>query len=217
MKCWGYNGDGQLGDNERTSRFLPQAVAGISDAVAIASGARYSCALLRDGAIKCWGDAGYGTTDASLLNDKARLCSKLSLQGAGMAVCACNAQLMWQEERKPDLDEKCREWCSNGAGGAFCDCSSLPPLRSGQDFDAQERCKQWCASGEGGAFCDCSLLSSLKDDGFDEDEKCKEWCPNGLGGAFCDCSSLPPLRAAKDFGVQAPCPGCEDWCNNRSR
>jgi hypothetical protein len=66
-RCWGYNGDGQLGDGTTTWRPTPVAVSGLSNAVAIALGSLHTCALLSDGTARCWGinttgQLGDGTT-----------------------------------------------------------------------------------------------------------------------------------------------------------
>jgi alpha-tubulin suppressor-like RCC1 family protein len=69
VDCWGENLHGQLGDG--TSRgpqscngdpcaTTPVAVAGISNAIAIATGADQSCALLAGGGVDCWGDNLHG-------------------------------------------------------------------------------------------------------------------------------------------------------------
>jgi alpha-tubulin suppressor-like RCC1 family protein len=49
--CWGWNGDGQLGDNSTTDRYLPVAVQGVASGVqAISAGSAHSCALTSTGA-----------------------------------------------------------------------------------------------------------------------------------------------------------------------
>jgi alpha-tubulin suppressor-like RCC1 family protein len=59
--CWGYNGDGQLGDGTRTARRTPVAVLGLTSAVgAITAGAGYTCALTGAGGVECWGYNGLG-------------------------------------------------------------------------------------------------------------------------------------------------------------
>jgi alpha-tubulin suppressor-like RCC1 family protein len=60
-KCWGYNGNAQLGDATTTDRLVPVDVAGLSSGVASIAPAYYhTCALLVSGGVKCWGDNSFG-------------------------------------------------------------------------------------------------------------------------------------------------------------
>lgn len=60
-KCWGDNSMGQLGDGTTTARLTPVDVTGLTSGVAeIAAGSNFTCAVLTNGTIKCWGYNGYG-------------------------------------------------------------------------------------------------------------------------------------------------------------
>jgi len=72
VKCWGFNGSGQLGNNTVASALAPVDVSGLSTGVrAIAAGANHTCAMTTAG-VQCWGDnatgqLGDGTTDNRLV------------------------------------------------------------------------------------------------------------------------------------------------------
>jgi alpha-tubulin suppressor-like RCC1 family protein len=55
--CWGADDTGQLGDGSAgVDRLAPAPVTGVVNATAIAAGAGFSCALLEDQSVVCWGD-----------------------------------------------------------------------------------------------------------------------------------------------------------------
>ncbi len=66
VQCWGYNGDGELGNGTvggtdgEGGYDTPQAVTGMTDAVSITSDGLGNCALLSTGSVDCWGDNYYG-------------------------------------------------------------------------------------------------------------------------------------------------------------
>ena len=68
VRCWGPNGHGSLGNGAlERSDDIPVQVSGMKSAVQLAAGEDFSCALLSDGTVACWGkndlrQLGDGTT-----------------------------------------------------------------------------------------------------------------------------------------------------------
>ena len=57
VRCWGRNGSGQLGSGAASSGWVSQpiTVAGLQNVTALAIGNQFSCALLADATVRCWG------------------------------------------------------------------------------------------------------------------------------------------------------------------
>jgi alpha-tubulin suppressor-like RCC1 family protein len=61
VACWGRADRGQLGDGFTPRRQpLPVQPVGVTDAVGVSVGGDHACAVLRDGGVMCWGEAGAG-------------------------------------------------------------------------------------------------------------------------------------------------------------
>src|SRR5262249_24884213 len=91
LKCWGWNGYGQLGDdNAPNDAHTPVSVVGISSGVTtIASGSKHTCAITSGGAIKCWGWNEFGLLgDNNAPNDAHTPVSVAGLSSGGIAVAA---------------------------------------------------------------------------------------------------------------------------------
>jgi len=66
LVCWGYNWWGQIGDGTQGSHgsgnaFLPRYVSLQQNVVEVATSGRFTCAILDDASVKCWGNNEYGT------------------------------------------------------------------------------------------------------------------------------------------------------------
>jgi alpha-tubulin suppressor-like RCC1 family protein len=55
VKCWGWNGYGQLGDSTTANKSAPTTVTGLTGATQVSAGFIHSCAVISDGSVKCWG------------------------------------------------------------------------------------------------------------------------------------------------------------------
>ena len=69
VRCWGADGQGQLGDGNGTDRASPLAIDVAADVTAVATGSAHTCVLSSDGGVRCWGanargQLGDGTTTA---------------------------------------------------------------------------------------------------------------------------------------------------------
>jgi alpha-tubulin suppressor-like RCC1 family protein len=65
VQCWGENGDGQLGNNSRTSSSVPVQVMGLTSGVTgVSAGNLSACAVTANGGVECWG----GNVDGTLGN-----------------------------------------------------------------------------------------------------------------------------------------------------
>jgi alpha-tubulin suppressor-like RCC1 family protein len=55
VKCWGYNGTGQLGDNSTTNSLKPVGVYNLDKSTKLTVGSEHSCVVTAKKAVKCWG------------------------------------------------------------------------------------------------------------------------------------------------------------------
>ena len=70
VRCWGYNGDGELGDGSTSDLWYPPSSDILTGVAQIAAGAYHTCALMSGtGGVRCWGynnngELGVGDTNA---------------------------------------------------------------------------------------------------------------------------------------------------------
>ena len=65
IKCWGRNNSGQLGYGDNSNRYAPEATATVNlgeskTAKQVVAGEQFTCAILNDDTVKCWGSDARG-------------------------------------------------------------------------------------------------------------------------------------------------------------
>lgn len=113
LRCWGANGQGQLGDGTTTDRPTPVQPA-LTHVVDVALSPAHACAQLDDGSVSCWGAIGFGKSDHTAqptgvpgINDAKRI---FAVGAASCATMSNGAFVCWG-----DIDEKGHLRLSGGA------------------------------------------------------------------------------------------------------
>jgi len=94
LRCWGANGNGQLGNGGTSNSNLPVVPEGLTSIVSVASGPRFTCAVASGGAAHCWGtngngQLGNGTTVQSLVPvSVSGLTNAIKVAAGGAYACA---------------------------------------------------------------------------------------------------------------------------------
>jgi hypothetical protein len=89
VQCWGYNGNGQLGDGTRTMRLTPVDVFGLTSGVAaISAGWDHTCAVMNTGGVKCWGNNADGEIGDGTKTDRLKPVDVTGLSSGVAAVSA---------------------------------------------------------------------------------------------------------------------------------
>jgi alpha-tubulin suppressor-like RCC1 family protein len=89
VECWGDGGAGQLGQGSRATLLVPSPpIALPAAATGVAAGADFSCALLSDGEVICWGNGARGQLGSGDGTERAAPEAAVSLDGKAVALAA---------------------------------------------------------------------------------------------------------------------------------
>jgi alpha-tubulin suppressor-like RCC1 family protein len=92
VRCWGRNAEGEAGTPATPDRVKPTVIEGVADAVAIAAGATFTCALSQNKTVSCWGTGrilGDGKERAKLAPTAIPGISGVEqIRAAGLVTCA---------------------------------------------------------------------------------------------------------------------------------
>lgn len=124
--CWGFNGDGRLGDGTFSDRSSPTAVVNFSSQTVMASGGLFhTCAVKNTGGVWCWGQASDGQLGN---NSTAATANPAAVHGMSSGVLEVGAGHYHSCARKSDRTVWC--WGKNDHGqlgnGSFT--NSLTPV-----------------------------------------------------------------------------------------
>ncbi len=74
VQCWGSNDSGQLGNGTNTDSNVPVGISvSTNSAFSIAAGEEYTCMLLQDAMVQCWGDNTFGQLGNGTNNNKSNV------------------------------------------------------------------------------------------------------------------------------------------------
>ena len=122
--AWGDNQWGQLGNGTTTGSFVPIAVSGLSNVVAIAAGGAHALALLSDGTVRAWGMNEFGQ-----LGNGTTTTSSVPVTVSGLSNVVAIAAGSWQSYALLS-DGTVRAWGDNSIGllgnGTYGGYSSTP-------------------------------------------------------------------------------------------
>jgi alpha-tubulin suppressor-like RCC1 family protein len=239
VKCWGYNGDGQLGDGMATGPEkcahgpcspTPVDVSGLTSGVkAISAGGPDACALTSAGGVKCWGDNSGGELGDGMNSGPERCgelpCSTTPVDVSGLtsgvtaisagvgdacALTGAGGDKCWGENGAGQLGDGTNRGPEQCAPGNEHPCSKTPVDVSGLTSGVK------AISAGGRDACALTSAGGVKCWGFNRGGELGDGRPPGpekcaLGNEY-PCSKTPVDVSGLTSGVVAISAGVDDAC-----
>lgn len=134
--CWGWNANGQLGDNSTADKRTPSAVAGGLQFEGLTAGQWHTCGLQSDGTAHCWGHNGYGqlgiastpTADALVPQPVLGGVRFVGIEAGAFHTCGVTEDgvvLCWGRNRRDELGSL-EPMMTCTVGGVASPCSPVP-------------------------------------------------------------------------------------------
>jgi alpha-tubulin suppressor-like RCC1 family protein len=140
-KCWGENGNGQLGDGTNNDSSTPVDVKGITDATYVASGFDSACAAFPNG-VQCWGQDSSGQLGDGKQNDSSVPVDATQVT-FGPTILASGAYHVFAYGLGPSAQSAFASWGANPSTGGLK--GTLDGATAGNNFT--------CALQQGSALC----------------------------------------------------------------
>ena len=149
VECWGYDADGELGNNSTTNSLVPVPVTGLTSGVtSVSVGAFSSCAVTADGNVECWGYNG----DGELGNNSTTSSSvPVPIVTSGPLDGGTDASI----DAGTDASSE-----SGAAKDAGAD-SGCPGVDTSSDLNNCGGCGVKCPQGAGDAFCSGGVCNCM--------------------------------------------------------
>ena len=126
IKCWGENGNGQLGDGTSIDQTMPVDVVGLTTgAQSVSAGRAHACAVTSSGSVKCWGSNYAGELGDGTTIDRN---TPVDVIGLGSGVVAVSAAMLHTCALTSSGGVKCWGYNSSGELGDGTTTSRSTPV-----------------------------------------------------------------------------------------
>jgi alpha-tubulin suppressor-like RCC1 family protein/uncharacterized membrane protein YgcG len=147
VECWGANSYGQLGNGTTAPSSTPVPAIGVTEAVGVAVGQRFTCVLLAAGTVSCWGNyesRGANNPDIDSLTAQPKgtfgdTSPAVGLSAGGASLCALHSDGSaacgggWEYVVPCGGEAEWQSICGLGSGGVFTETPTAVQVSAGTE------------------------------------------------------------------------------------